>query len=63
MKTYSTREFKKILQDNGYSYSRCKGDHATYKNNQGKTITINVVRFKPIVAQRLIKENNLITCK
>lgn len=63
MKEYSSREFKKILEYNGFEYQRCKGDHATFKNGKGKTITINLVRFKPIVAQRLIKENALITCR
>ena len=63
MKEYSSREFKKILECNGFEYQRCKGDHATYKNSKGKTITINLVRFKPIVAQRLIKEHCLVTCK
>ena len=63
MKEYKSREFEKILKINGYSYERCKGDHATYKNESGKTITINLVRFKPIVAQRLIKEHCLVTCR
>ena len=64
MKEYRSREFEKILRMNGYSYERCKGDHATYKNAVGKTITINLVRFKPIVAQRLIKEHSLmVTCR
>ena len=61
MKEYTAREFKRILEKNGYQYDRCKGDHATYKNAETKRqLTYNVVRFKPIVAQRLIKEHSLV---
>ena len=59
MKQYSTRDFKRILQDNGYEYVRTKGDHSTYRK-ENKVLTINVVRLKPIVANRLIKEYSLV---
>ena len=58
MRQFKTREFRRILKDNGYTEIRMKGDHATFKKN-GDTITINVVNLKPIVANRLIKEHNL----
>ena len=59
MKQYSTRDFKRILKDNGYEYSRCKGDHATYRKDN-RSITINIVNLKPIVCNRLIKEYSLV---
>ena len=58
MRQFKSREFRRILKDNGYIEIRMKGDHATFKKD-GDTITINVVNLKPIVANRLIKEHNL----
>ena len=59
-KVYSTREFKKLLTSNGYQpmEDRGKGSHSIYINNTGNKITINK-RINPMVARRLIKENNL----
>ena len=59
MKQYSTRDFKRILQNNGYEYVRTKGDHSVYRK-ENRVLTVNVVRLKPIVANRLIKEYSLI---
>ena len=58
MRQFKTREFRRILKDNGYIETRMKGDHATFKKD-GDTITINVVKLKSVVANRLIKEHNL----
>ena len=57
MKVYSTREFIKILKRNGYTHTRNKGDHLIYKNGN-RSVTINR-DLNRMVAQRLIKENNL----
>ena len=59
MKQYSTRDFKRILQDNGYEYVRCKGDHITYRKDN-RVLVINSVKLKPIVCNRLIKEYSLV---
>ena len=57
---YTYRQFRKILNKNGFLLVRKRGDHFIYKNNNGCTISINL-RLNPMVAKRLIKENNLIT--
>lgn len=31
-KSYTVREFKQILSDNGYRYQRQRGDHLVYTN-------------------------------
>ena len=58
IKQYTAREFRQILNRNGYKYIRCKGDHATY-NNGKKSITFNTVRPKSVVIHRLIKDYGL----
>ena len=57
MKVYSTREFIQILKKNGFTCNRKKGDHLIFKNGT-KSVTINR-GLNRMVAQRLIKENNL----
>lgn len=52
--TWTTREFKKMLRENGYELVRSKGDHFTFKKGSD-TITINN-RINVMVARRLIKE-------
>lgn len=58
VKTYDTRRFKKLLIHNGYELLRTKGDHYIYGNGKN-TVTINR-HINRMVAQRLIKENNLV---
>ena len=58
MRQINAREFKQILNRNGFEYVRCKGDHMTYKNGD-RMIVFNNVRLKAVVVNRLIKENNL----
>lgn len=60
MRQYTTREFIKIVQKNGYYYSRSNGDHSIYINEKGTHISIPH-RIACVIARRLIKENNLIT--
>lgn len=57
MKVYTDRAFHRLLKKNGYKKIRSKGDHVTYSNGQ-KTITVNK-GINRMVAQRLIKENDL----
>lgn len=58
MKQYTSREFIKIVIYNGYRYSRCRGSHYIYVNEQGNHISIPR-NLECVIAQRLIKENNL----
>lgn len=53
------RRMKKILKRNNYSLLRSHGDHFVYGNKDGRHITITH-KLNPVIAQRLIKENNLI---
>ena len=60
MRQYTSREFIKIVEFNGFYYNRCKGDHAIYVNDNGKHISIPK-NLECVIALRLIKENNLVT--
>lgn len=58
MRQYTSREFIKIVEFNGFYYNRCKGDHAVYVNDKGRHISIPK-NLESVIALRLIKENNL----
>lgn len=60
MRQYTSREFIKIIEFNGFYYDRHSGDHAIYVNNKGRHISIPN-NLKCVIALRLIKENNLVT--
>lgn len=55
--TYSTREFKLLLDRNGFEKIRCSGGHTIYKKDD-KTITIGR-KMNKMICRRLIKENEL----
>lgn len=57
-KTYTGREFKRLLIDNGYTCKRTNGDHAIYSNGE-RTISFNTIKLNRMVARRLIKEYEL----
>ena len=59
---FKVKEFKRILRDNGYKEVRCCGSHQTWSNGTSK-ITLPTVKLSPVIAARLIKENNLMTAK
>lgn len=56
---WTSREFIRVLKDNGFTYNRAKGDHYIYKDTKGKSITFNFRGLNCMVAHRLIKENGL----
>lgn len=58
MKHYSRREFIKVIQNNGFYYSRSNGGHDLYYNSKGHHISVPQTLVDCIV-RRLIKENNL----
>lgn len=60
MRQYTSREFIKIVEFNGFYHNRCKGDHAIYINDKGRHISIPR-SLECVIALRLIKENNLVT--
>lgn len=60
MRQYTSREFIKIVEFNGFYYSRHNGDHAIYVNDRGRHISIPK-NLECVIARRLIKENNLVT--
>lgn len=60
MRQYTSREFIKIVELNGFYYDRHNGDHAIYVNDKGRHISIPK-NLECVIARRLIKENNLIT--
>lgn len=58
MKQYTSREFTKIVQRNGFKYNRSSGSHSIYTNDNGRHISIPK-KLECVIARRLIKENNL----
>ena len=58
MKQWKLREFLRVLEKNGYYYSRHNGDHHIYVNKNGRHIS---VPKKPVdvIIRRLIKEHEL----
>ena len=58
MRQYTSREFIKIVEFNGFYYNRHNGGHAIYVNDKGKHISIPK-NLESVIARRLIKENNL----
>ena len=59
MRQYTSREFIRIVEFNGFCYSRHNGDHAIYVNDKGRHISIPK-NLESVIARRLIKENNLV---
>lgn len=61
MKQWTKKTFCRMLENNGYSFSRKgKGSHAIYTNSKGNHITVGLT-INPCVARRVIKENHLNT--
>lgn len=58
MRQYTSGEFIKIVEFNGFYYDRHNGDHAIYVNDKGRHISIPK-NLECVIALRLIKENNL----
>ncbi len=54
----SSREFQRILKDNGFVYDHQTGDHRIwYRGNEH--ISVPYIRINPLIAQRLVKEYKL----
>lgn len=59
MKQWTNKQFYKLLSKNGFTYNRCSGGHHIWVNNHGDHISVPS-KLKCVIANRLIKENNLI---
>lgn len=60
MKSYSTKEFERILMDNGYAMTRKNGDHCIWQKDGVPLISIpkhQTINY--MICRRIIKENNL----
>lgn len=58
MKQYTQKEFITILKKNGFYYNRHKGSYSIFINDKGRYISVPY-NLECVIAQRLIKENNL----
>ena len=56
-KDYSTKEFQKLLNDNGFTLVRTKGDHYIYK--RGKDTVVATKEPNKMMVRRMIKTHNL----
>ena len=58
MRQWKIKEFLRVLERNGYYYSRHSGDHYIYVNKNGRHIS---VPQKPadVICRRLVKEYEL----
>lgn len=56
-KFINSKEMKKLLQKNGYTLVRQKGDHCIFKNDN-KTVVVND-NLNRMVCQRILKETGL----
>ena len=59
MKQWDVRDFIRMLEKNGYYYSRNNGSHSIYINKSGIHISVPK-KIRSVIARRLIKEHNLI---
>lgn len=60
MLEWTTRDFVRMLKNNGYypAENKGKGSHTVFKNDAGNHISVPL-RIRAVIARRLIKENNL----
>ena len=55
---FSTREWKKVLEKNGFKLARTKGDHFIYK--RGSEMIVATKNPNCMQTRRLVKEFNLV---
>ena len=56
-KDYNTNEFKRLLIDNGFEFTRQKGDHMVYK--RGNDVVVTTKKPNKMMIRRMIKTYNL----
>ena len=57
MKSYNSREFVRVLMNNGFEKVRHKGDHGIWKRNHEMVVTDR--NMNEMIIRRLIKEHDL----
>lgn len=57
-KQFSSKEFSRILLNNGFQYEYCKGSHKHYRRGKELAV-IPVNNANKMLCRRLIKEFNL----
>ena len=58
--SFSDKEIKRILKNNGFAYHHQKGSHEIYKNVKGEHISIRFKDCNSMIMLRLIKQYNLV---
>lgn len=58
MKQWKVKEFEKVLKYNNYEPVRQNGSHKIWNNGEN-TISVPCIKLMAVIANRLIKENNL----
>lgn len=58
MRQWSYREFERVLIKNKFHKDRAKGSHIIFVNDSGNHISVSK-NLVSVIANRLIKENNL----
>lgn len=58
--TYSDKDIKRILRNNGFVLQRQSGSHMIYVNGDGRHMAVRCSKCNKMVWQRLIKEYGLI---
>ena len=53
------RDFVKLVERNGYKHVRTKGSHLIFRNEKGRTLSVNI-KLNAMVARRLISEYELV---
>lgn len=56
-KDYNTKEFERLLMDNGFSFERQKGDHRIYK--RGNDLIVSNKKPNKMMIRRQIKTYGL----
>ena len=60
IKNYSSKEFNKILINNGFELVRKKGDHFIFKRGNEVAVTTNGgSKMNKMIMRRIIKEHDL----
>lgn len=59
----SSSDFKKILKQNNYEHVRSNGDHAIFKHRGSGAVISVPQHLNPLIARRLVRENNLVIKK
>ena len=60
MKTYNSREARKILRAYNYNYDGCKGDHFHFRHRDNGNLIVITKKLNKMVWQRICKENNIV---